>query len=401
MIAAHLRAELARFVGILRASGVAVPGDGAVAAAEALAALDDRSKATVRTALAATLCTRPRDRDVFDAAFETFWARARGEDAAYGDGDDVATLGTDATGVADAPGQTVSDADAGEAGASGGERAGGVGASDARGAGRQYSADGESERIERGEISDVDVADAAAAFTDAVAARQGRRWTDGAGAPDVRRALRKSASTGGRILDVPERTPARDAASGVVLVDVSGSVLDHVDRSALLAFCVELRARWRDATILFFDTELRDVGAAFDAPSVAAAARALEASGVTWGGGTRIGEALATLHRERPETVDDRRAVVIVSDGVEHGDTARLRRELAWLSGRAGVVLWLNPLAANPDWRPVAPGMRAALPYLDGCYAFADAADLERLADDLRRNGPAMRAVEAARRRDA
>ncbi|WP_435100423.1 VWA domain-containing protein [Halarchaeum sp. P4] len=400
MIADHLRAELVRFVDELRDAGVRVPGDGAVAAAEALTALDDPGKADVRAALHATLCSRPGDDEVLDAHFETFWTRLRGGDATYGTDDDdgPATLDTSAEGVADAPGQTVSDESASMGGATGGGLEGGVGASAGGSAGNQYSADGESERVTLDSVGDADVAAAVRAFTDAVASLPGRRWTGGDGRPDVRRALRESASYGGVPLSLPERERRRTAARGVVLVDVSGSVLDALDRDTLLAFCREIRETWRNTPVFFFDTALRDVSEAFDAESVDAAGRALEATGVEWGGGTQIGDALATLHEERPEAVDRRGTVVVASDGVERGDTGTLRTEMAWLSGHAEHVLWLNPLATDPQWQPVAPGMRAALPYLDGCYAFGDTDDLERLAADLREYGPTLRAVEDARR---
>ncbi|MBP2250345.1 uncharacterized protein with von Willebrand factor type A (vWA) domain [Halarchaeum solikamskense] len=392
----HLRAELVRFATALRAGGVAVPGDGALAAADALAALDDRGREAVRAALRATLCTRPADEDVFASRFETFWTRVRGGDAAYGDDDGVATLDTSAEGVADAPGQMVVDENAAMPGGAGGERSGGVGPSQSERAGSQYSADGASERVSldgvRGDEGSVD--DAVATFTDAVASLPGRRWGRGTGAPDVRRALRRGAATGGVPLPLPERERERSAARGLVFVDVSGSVLDHLDRDVLIGFCHAIRRRWRRTPIYFFDTALRDVSGAFDVSSPAAAADVLESTRVEWGGGTRIGDALAGLHRERPERVGRHDTVVVVSDGIERGDTDGLREQAAWLSRRAGRVLWLNPLAADERWTPSAPGMRAVLPYLDGLYAFADTDDLAALAADLKRHGPTLRAAD-------
>jgi uncharacterized protein with von Willebrand factor type A (vWA) domain len=38
---------------------------------------------------------------------------------------------------------------------------------------------------------------------------------------------------------------------------------------------------------------------------------------------------------------------------------------MATLSRKAHSVIWLNPLAGNPDYRPVCQGMRIALPYVD------------------------------------
>lgn len=392
-LAAHVRTELAAFADALRAAGVAVPADGCVAAAEALAALDAHDRERVRAAVGATLRGRPDDDERFEALFGVFWTRVRGGDADYGDADGPASLGTGAEGAADAPGQTVADEDAPVGGASGGGLAGGVGSgTDAGSAGTDYSTDGESRRVELDGVGETDVDAAVATLTDAVATEPGRRWTAGAGRPDVARALRRGVAHGGVPPGIPERERARTVAEGVVLVDVSGSVLDALDRDVLLAFCRAVRERWRDTPVYFFDTALRDVSNAFDADSTAAAVRALEAGGVEWGGGTRIGDAVTAL-RERG-AVERRDTVLLVSDGVERGGTEAIRDGMAWLARRAGRVCWLNPLAADPQWSPAAPGMRAALPYLDGCYAFADAADLDAFAADVAERGLTMRAVE-------
>jgi len=399
-LAEHLRVELVTFVARLRSAGVRVPGDGSLAAAEALCALDGADREAVRAALRATLCDRPTDREAFDRLFEVFWARLRGEDADYDDdGAGMATIDTDAGAVADAPGQTTPEEEAPVGGATGGTLAGGVGSTERNaGAGSAYSPTGASEPVSLGDVDDVNVEAAVAAFTDAVAALPGRRWERGDGTPDAKRALRRSVSQGGVPISLPRRERERTAARGVVLVDVSGSVLDAIDESVLFAVIHAIRARWRRTPVFFFDTALRDVSEAFDRGSVAAAARALEAARVEWGGGTRIAGALATLRERRPESVDRRGVVLVVSDGIERGDVAGLREQLAWLSRRAGAVLWLNPLAADPRWSPAAPGMRAALPFLDGLYAFADVADLERIAASLAERGPDLAAVDLADR---
>jgi len=397
----RVRAELVTLAERLRDAGVDVPADGSLAAAEALSALDEIDRRHVRAALRATLCRRPRDRETFDRLFAVFWARVRGGEQSYvdDDGDDPTALGTEADAAADAPGQTEADESAPVGGATGGSLAGGVGAADrSSGAGSAYSADGASRPVELDDVGDPDVRAAVAAFTDALASLPGRRWAPGDGEPDVKRALRRSVSQGGVPLPLPERERDRSAARGVVLVDVSGSVLDAVDEGALIATLRGIRARWRRTPIFFFDTRLRDVSEAFDAPTAEAAADALETARVEWGGGTRIAEALATLRETRPDAVDRRSVVLVVSDGIERGDVAGLREELSWLARRAGCVLWLNPLARDPKWSPAAPGMRVALPLVDGLYAFADADDLERIATAIARRGPERRAAEASAR---
>jgi len=57
--------------------------------------------------------------------------------------------------------------------------------------------------------------------------------------------------------------------------------------------------------------------------------------------------------------------VVILSDGWDLGAKELLRREMATLSSKAHCVMWLNPLAGDPDNQPLCRGMKVALPYVD------------------------------------
>jgi uncharacterized protein with von Willebrand factor type A (vWA) domain len=56
---------------------------------------------------------------------------------------------------------------------------------------------------------------------------------------------------------------------------------------------------------------------------------------------------------------------MIVSDGWDTGDPAALRREMARLSRVAFRIVWVNPRARRPGYRPLAGGMAAAWPYCD------------------------------------
>ncbi|MFB6171088.1 MAG: VWA domain-containing protein [Haloarculaceae archaeon] len=218
-----------------------------------------------------------------------------------------------------------------------------------------------------------------------------RRWQAGGDRTDVRRALRESFGTGGTVLSVPGRSRQRSAMRALLLVDVSRSVLDTVDRGFLIDVLRHARRRWRDARAFLFDETLREVTDAVDAPSAQVAIDALEAAEAEWGGGTRIGASLARLRETAPEAVDRRTTVFVVSDGLEMGEVSVLEREVAWLARRAERVLWLNPLATAAEYEPTARGMAAALPYLDGLFAFAGPDDVREAARQLRQQGPGGR----------
>jgi hypothetical protein len=225
-------------------------------------------------------------------------------------------------------------------------------------------------------------------FEGALSTLAGRRWGPGGGRRiDARRALRSSVGTGGTVVSVPTRERTPDAFRACLLVDVSQSVLDTVDRGFLLAVLDALVDDGRGVRVFFFDTEIREVTAVF-ADSRGDPAAALERAEVAWGGGTRIGDAIADLRRRWPGAVDRRTVTLVVSDGLDVGAVDDLERGMTWLARRSRAVVWLNPLAASARYEPTCRGMAAALPYVDGLFAFAGSDDLDEVARQLSRHGP-------------
>ena len=68
----------------------------------------------------------------------------------------------------------------------------------------------------------------------------------------------------------------------------------------------------------------------------------------------------------------------MLSDGLDRGDPTLLAAALQAIRRRARTLIWLNPLLADPRYRPEARGMQAALPYVDHLAAAHDYASLER-----------------------
>ena len=71
---------------------------------------------------------------------------------------------------------------------------------------------------------------------------------------------------------------------------------------------------------------------------------------------------------------------MIVSDGWERDDPALLEREMAKLARAAYAVVWVNPLKGNPEYQPLAGGMRSALPFVDRFLPGHNLRSLEELA---------------------
>jgi uncharacterized protein len=100
-------------------------------------------------------------------------------------------------------------------------------------------------------------------------------------------------------------------------------------------------------------------------------------------GGTRIGDALATLNREHGRRIGRGAVVIILSDGWDRGDPDQLAEEMSRLSRCAHRLVWLNPLKAHEGYEPLTRGMQAALPYVDHFLAGNSIASLQELADLL------------------
>jgi hypothetical protein len=181
---------------------------------------------------------------------------------------------------------------------------------------------------------------------------------------DLRRLCRSSLRTGGDPIEQTWKARKTVHRKLVVLCDVSGS-MDAYARALLFYLHaivgtgsgVEAFAFGTRLTRLTPDLATRDPEAALARATVAA---------VDWGSGTRIGGSLGEFNAIYGRRALSRGAVVvIVSDGWERDEPDLVGREMAKLARAAYAVVWVNPLKGNPEYQPLAGGMRAALPFVD------------------------------------
>jgi uncharacterized protein with von Willebrand factor type A (vWA) domain len=199
--------------------------------------------------------------------------------------------------------------------------------------------------------------------------RRGRRL-------DLRRTIHRSVAHGGTPLDLAWRQRKEKPLRLVVLLDASGSM--NLYTAFFVRFLHGVVDAFREAEAFVFHTRLAHVSASLRDRDVSRAVDklALMAQGI--GGGTKIGESLATFNRwHARRVINSRTAVIIVSDGYDTGEPERLAEEMRRLRLRCRRIVWLNPLIGWRDYSPEARGMQAALPYVD---LFAPAHNLESLA---------------------
>ncbi len=147
--------------------------------------------------------------------------------------------------------------------------------------------------------------------------------------------------------------------------------------AVFLRFVHGVLDHFREAEAFLFHTRLVHVS---DALREKDAGRALDRLGLMAegvGGGTRIGESLATFNRwHAARVIHSRTCVMILSDGYDTGEPDLLGTEMAALRRRCKRIVWLNPLIGWDGYTPEARGMAAALPHVD---LFAPAHTLESL----------------------
>ncbi|RQG91102.1 VWA domain-containing protein [Natrarchaeobius halalkaliphilus] len=412
----HVLTELVRFASALRSEGVAVPPTGTLEAARSLSVIGLADESRASAALRATLVTEADEREAFDAAFPTFWHRLRtgleriatandwtspdGEDdeGAIDPDQDRSESPRDADFLNDADAPPMDAENSGDEDESvpsvriatnrrevSGDRSASTEESEVRrysSVGGSQPVDAEIHPLSRGERTSI------RRFVDALATLPGRRsrTSPSGSAVDARRALRSSLGTGGAPIELPATEAIRSELRCCLLVDVSGSVLDTIDRSVLLTFAEYLQESARDARVFLFDTDLVDATAEFARADGDPAATLRDAE-VEWGGGTRIGAAIASLRRRHPNAVDRRTVVVVVSDGLDVGDQELLETQITWLASRADSFIWLNPLAASPAFEPRSRGMATSVPYVDALFGFVAPSDLESAARQIERRG--------------
>jgi uncharacterized protein with von Willebrand factor type A (vWA) domain len=210
--------------------------------------------------------------------------------------------------------------------------------------------------------------------------RSRRRTPDARGELlDMRRMIRKSLRTGGDAVDRAYRTRKDVPRKLVVLCDVSGS-MDSYAR-ALLLFLHAVVGSGSGVEAFAFGTRLSRLTPDLNTRDPEAALEKCTAAVLDWGSGTRIGASLKEFNDTWGKRALSRGAVVVVvSDGWEREDPALVGREMAKISRAAFAVVWVNPLKGNPEYQPLAGGMRAALPYVDRFLAGHNLRSLEELA---------------------
>jgi uncharacterized protein with von Willebrand factor type A (vWA) domain len=198
---------------------------------------------------------------------------------------------------------------------------------------------------------------------------------------DWRATMKASASSGDAPL-LRYRSPRRVAAPLVVLADISGSMSKY--SRMLLHFTHALALSGLKVESFVFGTRLTPITRPLRQRDADVAVAAVVQQVEDWSGGTRISACLHQFNRDWSRRVLAHNAtVLLISDGLEHGDVSQLEVEIERLSKSCKRLIWLNPLLRYQGFEARAAGIKAVLPHVDLFMPAHNLDSLDALAEVL------------------
>ncbi|HEY3522326.1 MAG TPA: VWA domain-containing protein [Candidatus Limnocylindrales bacterium] len=393
---ARLLAQAVGFGRALRAAGLQVDLSAAVDFARALTLVDLGDRTQVRAAGAAVFVRRRDERPTYDRVFDRWWRRrgrpsnaerraaegpTEGAEPEMDGGEPAPVPGDERTTIETLPtGLPLPAEDEGPDEEADLDRV--VVAPDAYSRG-EVLRHREFDRMTTAELRDAE------RLVDLLTPRLERRPTrryrlHRHGARLAPRAMfRRNLGTGGELYDWEWQRRLTRPRPLVVLCDISGSMERH--SRLLLRFVQALSQASAVRTESFvFGTRLTRVTRLLRDRDRDRALAKVADSVADWAGGTRIGESFREFNlRWARRTLRSSGVVIVVSDGWDRGDPRLVAEETARLRRSCHRLIWLNPLAGTPGYRPLAAGMAAAYPFIDDFLAAGTIASLERLGEIL------------------
>lgn len=200
---------------------------------------------------------------------------------------------------------------------------------------------------------------------------------------DLRRVLRNNFRKGDEIIDLFYRRPARNKIRLVLLCDVSKSM--ELYSRFWVQFMFAFQNLYQSIETFVFSTRLCRITEDLKEMEYTKALENLTERVPHWSGGTDIGAVLREFVQEYAmRKLNSRTIVLIISDGMDTGEGNDLALNMERIRRKARRVIWLNPLAGSPDYRPEVKALKAVLPHLDLHAPAHNLESLKRVVEQLR-----------------
>ncbi|WP_374023174.1 VWA domain-containing protein [Mycobacterium sp. HNNTM2301] len=181
---------------------------------------------------------------------------------------------------------------------------------------------------------------------------------------DLRATMNASRNTGWEAMALARTRPRRRPRRVVLVCDVSRSMRPYATVYLHLMRAVSRQAGTRPE-VYAFATSLTRLTSVLAHRSAEVALQRANTKVADRYGGTFIGRSVNGLLAPPYGNALRGAVVIIASDGWDSDPPDVLAHAMARVRRRAEVVVWLNPRAAQDDFRPLAGSMTAALPYCD------------------------------------
>ncbi|GLR17924.1 vWA domain-containing protein [Portibacter lacus] len=195
---------------------------------------------------------------------------------------------------------------------------------------------------------------------------------------DLRKVMRANFGKGDEIIYLKYKKRKIEKLKLVLICDVSKSM--ELYSKFLIQFMYGLNQASTKIETFVFSTRLERITNSlshYDFPTVL---NALKESFDEWSGGTKIGAALEDFAiNYGSQLLDHKTKVVVLSDGWDTGEPEVVARAMNIISRKSGKIIWLNPLAANPNFKPDVACLKAAWPYIDVFQAANSVEDLLKI----------------------
>ncbi len=215
-----------------------------------------------------------------------------------------------------------------------------------------------------------------------LANRQNRRYVRSKSPKqiDLKNTIRLSLKRGGEIEKFVFKEQQQRKVNLILLCDVSKSM--ELYSKFLIEFMYGFQQAVHSIKTFVFSTSLVSLSRILKDSNYEKVLENLSEQVPYWSGGTRIGASLDEFtDKYGAHLLNKDSIVIILSDGWDTGDLETLENAMQSIHKKSERVIWLNPLASNPNYTPSTKGMEVCLPYID---VFTSAHNLESLRSVVR-----------------
>ncbi len=192
---------------------------------------------------------------------------------------------------------------------------------------------------------------------------------------DLRNTIRKNLKRGGELIEIAYKKPKKNRLKLVMLCDVSKSM--DLYSAFLVQFIYAFQSVYRNIETFVFSSSIHRITNELKNKTFEEAMSDLSHKVIGWSGGTQIGLSFQDFTDNfSTQMLDKQTIVLILSDGWDTGEVEILKNSMQCIHQKSRKVIWLNPLAGNPNFAPTVQGMSAAMPFID---IFASVHNLESL----------------------